>query len=73
MNKEEIIKKFRFKDEGGDLCSFRWWRRWKIAKWHWRKWLEYEGLKGHVKDVYDVDELIKFSQKVHFDWENKFK
>jgi len=60
MNKEEIIKKFRFKDEGGDLCSFRWWRRWKIAKWHWRKWLEYEGMPKGIKDI---EKMKKYSIK----------
>lgn len=68
-----LKKRYIFYDEGGNNCGFGWWYQWKIAKWHWQKWLEYEGLKGQVKDINDINELIKFSQKIHFDWINKLK
>ena len=46
---KEIFNKFRFKDEGGSFCGFKWWIKWKIAKWHWKKWLEYEGMSKKIK------------------------
>ena len=33
-----------FHDRIGNKVTFGWWLRWKIAKWHWRCWLRYEGM-----------------------------
>ncbi len=49
------------KDETGNKVSFSWWLSWKIAKWHWRKWLEYEGMPEGVNDT---DEMMKWQIKI---------
>jgi hypothetical protein len=44
-----------FKDESGKSVSFTWWIKWKIAKWHWRQWLLYEGMPKQFKSVHTMD------------------
>lgn len=44
-----------FKDEAGNDVSFKWWIKWHLAKYHLRKWLEYEGMPKGIKDF----QLIK--------------
>ena len=44
-----------FKDESGNYCGFKWWYKWKIAKWHWIKWLQYEGMPKNIKETTELD------------------
>ena len=52
-------ERYIFKDASGAPCGFRWWRRWIVAYWHLRKWLEYEGMPEGIKDIKTVDKYYK--------------
>lgn len=58
---DNFFEELMFKDEDGNKVSFEWWRKWKIAKWHWRKWLEYEGMPKGNKST---DKFLFWEKKV---------
>ena len=45
-----------FQDRNGNVVGFIWWLKWKIAYWHLRKCLEYEGMPRGTKEYKDVGE-----------------
>ena len=53
-----------FKSECGTPCSFRWWIRWHIAKWHWKKWLEYRMMPSNINDTDDMEKWDKYLYKI---------
>ena len=55
----KFINKFRFKDEGGTPCGFKWWWKWTNAKRHWYQWLRYEGMSENITDT---DKMHKWNR-----------
>lgn len=50
-----------FVDTNGTYAGFRWWVRWKLAEWHLKKWLVYEGMPKNIKNFKQMEEWAKES------------
>lgn len=59
------MKILKFKDECGVSVNFGWWIRWKIAKWHLRCWLRYEGMPKNLKTFNEMKDWAGNSGKYH--------
>lgn len=57
-----------FVDVTGEYAGFVWWWRWKWSFYHLRKWLRYEGMP---KNIYDLEEVLKWNKKVAKRYEPK--
>lgn len=55
-----ILRKIEFTTKENGPVDLDWYIRWRIARWHWRKWLRYEGMPKYLKTL---EEML--------DWETK--
>ena len=57
-------KHYLFKDGyGKNPVPFKWWISWKIALWHLKKWLEYEGMPKGITDIYEILKWLRKTAK----------